>query len=52
VVHLAKTPNAEAKSEEPQQPTNVVDIDNKKVAEHALFIQIETTSWRMKVNDL
>lgn len=36
IVHLAKTPHADKKSEEPQELTNVADIDSCQVAEHAL----------------
>lgn len=36
IVHLARTPHTDQKSSEPQELTNVTDIENSQVAEHAL----------------
>lgn len=36
IVHLARTPNAGIKYDEPRELTNVTDIDSEKVSEHAL----------------
>lgn len=35
-MHLAKTPHSDKSSDEPKELTNVLDIDNRQVAEHAL----------------
>lgn len=36
IVHLARTPQADKKTNDPQELTNVSDIENSQVAEHAL----------------
>lgn len=36
IVHLARTPQADKKTNDPQDLTNVSDIENSQVAEHAL----------------
>lgn len=36
IVHLAKTPHSDKTSDEPREVSNVLDVDNSQVAEHAL----------------